>query len=302
MPAASERRILARAAVAVVPLLLISLYPLQKRIENLIAGTRIQSDELLFTSGKALKNMSLGYSSLLADIYWTRAVQYFGGHLSRQDDRVQELAPLLDVTTTLDPQLIVAYRFGGIFLAEERPVGVGRPDLGVRLLQKGIAANPANWHLRYDLGLIYYWNVKDYKMAAQSFWDAGNITGAPEWLKQFAASVAAKGVSRQMSEMMWAEAYQSASDPRLKDNALLHLSALKTQDDLDKLREISAAFRQRFGRPPVSGEELYRAQLVTVVPKDPAGYTYLFDPDGEPHVDPASPEAAQVRQESSREK
>lgn len=297
--ATSERRTITQIAVAAVPLLLMSLFPLQRRIEARIDATRIQSDEMLFTSGKMLKELSLGYGSLLADIYWTRAVQYFGGHLSRRDAHVELLAPLLDVTTTLDPHLIVAYRFGGIFLSEDQPVGAGRPDLGVQLLQKGIVANPANWHLKYDLGLIYYWNVKDYKLAAQSFWDAGNMPGAPEWLKQFAASVAATGISRQTSRMMWTEAYQTATDPRLKENALMHLAVLKTEDDIEQLETISQAYRKRFGRAPISGQELYQSGFVSVVPKDPSGYNYVFDPNGEPHVNPASPEASQVREPSS---
>ena len=37
-------------------------------------------EEVLFLSSpKVLKRASLGYDGLLADIYWTRAVQYFGG-------------------------------------------------------------------------------------------------------------------------------------------------------------------------------------------------------------------------------
>ena len=35
-------------------------------------------DELYFTNGTAVGRMALSYKSLLADIYWIRAVQYFG--------------------------------------------------------------------------------------------------------------------------------------------------------------------------------------------------------------------------------
>jgi hypothetical protein len=35
-------------------------------------------DELYFTSGDAVGRLALSYKSLLADIYWIRAVQYFG--------------------------------------------------------------------------------------------------------------------------------------------------------------------------------------------------------------------------------
>ena len=38
--------------------------------------------EVLYISSPTLvKRMSLGYDGLLADIYWTRAVQYFGDKL-----------------------------------------------------------------------------------------------------------------------------------------------------------------------------------------------------------------------------
>ena len=57
--------------------------------------------------------------ALAADIYWLRVVQHFGGdRLNHRAARPFELLqPLLDLTTTLDPQFTAAYRFGAIFLA-----------------------------------------------------------------------------------------------------------------------------------------------------------------------------------------
>ena len=67
-----------------------------------------------------MKRLSLGYDGLLADIYWTRAVQYFGTRHQQQRAQLQSLlAPLLEITTTLDPQLLVAYQFGANFLRSE---------------------------------------------------------------------------------------------------------------------------------------------------------------------------------------
>ena len=74
--------------------------------------------------------MSLGYDALLADIYWTRAVQYYGAKLPTSDRDFHLLWPLLDVATTLDPHLIAAYHFGSIFLSEKQG-GAGRPDLAL---------------------------------------------------------------------------------------------------------------------------------------------------------------------------
>ena len=48
---------------------------------HVIDGQRrgsVAREALYVTSPTALRRMSLGYTGLLADIYWTRAVQYFG--------------------------------------------------------------------------------------------------------------------------------------------------------------------------------------------------------------------------------
>ena len=102
---------------------------------------------LWFQSGNFLKRVSLGFESLVADVYWIRAVVYYGS-MRRVADRQRDytlLDPLLTFVTTLDPKFRVAYRFGAIFLTEAYPDGPGRPDLAIALLQRGIAANPAAW-------------------------------------------------------------------------------------------------------------------------------------------------------------
>ena len=36
-------------------------------------------DSLYVTSGTALRRLTVGYSALAADLYWIRAIQYYGG-------------------------------------------------------------------------------------------------------------------------------------------------------------------------------------------------------------------------------
>src|SRR3989442_4795458 len=69
-------------------------------------------DEVLYlNSPKWVKRLSLGYTGLLADIYWTRAVQYFGGkHVTAGAEEYKLLYPLLAITTLMRPQLIGAYQ------------------------------------------------------------------------------------------------------------------------------------------------------------------------------------------------
>ena len=113
-------------------LLFVAIAALQARIDVLSSSLMPEQEELLLRSGPLLKKLSLGYDPLLADIYWTRAVQYYGTRVQNRKGTFELLAPLLNITATLDPKLMVAYRFGGIFLSEHPPGGAGRADLAVR--------------------------------------------------------------------------------------------------------------------------------------------------------------------------
>src|SRR5665811_523682 len=100
---------------------------------------RATIEDVLYLKSSQLKWMSLGYTGLMADIYWTRAVQYYGGkHHSAVAPRYELLAPLLDITTDLDPKLVVAYEYGASFLAPKPPEGAGMPDYAVEFVEKGI--------------------------------------------------------------------------------------------------------------------------------------------------------------------
>src|SRR5436853_5422678 len=77
------------------------------RMDQVRAGATLE-EVLYISSPKALKRLSLGYDGLLADIYWTRAVQYFGNRHRGGPENYKLLAPLLEITTYLDPHLVVA--------------------------------------------------------------------------------------------------------------------------------------------------------------------------------------------------
>ena len=149
---------------------LLSVYRLQQAIDLELSSIAGRQEEMLFLpSGKILRRLSAGYSGLIADIYWTRAVQYYGRRRLAHDKNFALLGTLLSMTTDLDPNLLIAYRFGSLFLAGKPPEGAGRPDQAIYLLQRGIVANPDYWRLWQDLGFIYYWDMKDYPRAAAGF-------------------------------------------------------------------------------------------------------------------------------------
>src|SRR5579864_12071 len=90
------------------------------------------SDALFITSPKIIKRASLGFDGLMACIYWTRTVQYFGHRHYYHEHTFNELAPLLEITTALDPHLFPAYQFGASFLAPAPPNGAGQPARAIK--------------------------------------------------------------------------------------------------------------------------------------------------------------------------
>jgi tetratricopeptide (TPR) repeat protein len=276
-------------AIALVPVLFLAIAALQQRIDAKTRAIAHEQEELLLRSGQIAKNLSLGYDSLLADIYWTRAVQYYGARVGTPGANFDLLWPLLDVTTTLDPHLMPAYRFGAVFLSETGEGGAGRPDLAVELVKRGIAANPSDWHLQTDLGFLYYWRMKDYKDAAAAYLEASKNPGAGLWVKYMAARIAQKGGSLETSRMIWSELYESTKDPNIKRTAAQQLQSLKAQDDEAHLDEIAEEYRERFGRYPAAIQDMVGAGLLAGTPVDPAGFAYVLGPDGKSRLSPASP-------------
>jgi hypothetical protein len=232
----AERQCAKLAAATAIPLLLTAVWGVSRLNEPRVEALQPGPDVLNVSSARVIRALSLGYDALMADIYWTRAVQYYGDkrHAVEKDpasQRVEHYAmldPLLEITVALDPQLVVAYKFGAAFLTEPSPRGAGRPDLGVRLLRKAIANNPGQWRLRADLGMIYYEN-RDYRSAAQAYLEGSRLPQADEWMKVMAAKIAQEGGTPAISLFLWTQIYNSTKDPMIRKNALDHLQQLEKE-------------------------------------------------------------------------
>ncbi len=235
---------------------------------------------LYLPSGRLLEKLALTYDTLLADVYWIRAIQHYGGTKRSTDPQKKYdlLYPLLDIVTTLDPRFSIAYRFGAIFLAEAYPNGPGRPDLAVALLKKGIRAQPTKWQYRQDIGFVYYWWLNDYESAAAWFTRASEVPGSPWWLRSLAATTLAQGGERQASRLLWEQLRQTADHDWLRREGERRLAQLAALDELDQLRSVVHDFACRRGAWPASWVDLVRGGYLQQAPVDPAGAPYLLDP------------------------
>lgn len=252
---------------------------LQTRIDGVLGGFRAQEEVLYLWSGRQVKALLPGFEAIAADVYWLRTVQYFGGQRAYSRDKdFALLYPLIDITTTLDPRLEIAYRYGAIFLSEPPPVGAGRPREGIAILERGAQALPASWRLRQDEAFFYYLFLKDAEKASEVLMEASRIPGAAFWLKAMSADLLAKGGDREKSRRMWRQMYEQAEEGILKANAFERLRVLDALDQADRLTAAVAEFERQKGRRPASLAELTASGLAQGPMVDGTGVPFELDP------------------------
>src|SRR5271154_4574012 len=222
----------------------------------------VSQESLYVSSPTVLRRLSLGYTGLLADIYWTRAVQYFGERHHNGSGDFRLLAPLLEVSTELDPRLMPAYQFGANFLAPQPPNGAGLPGAALALMKYGIEHNPDQWRLYYNLGFLYYTELKDYSKAAEAFAQGAQLPVTNPFMPILAARMAQHAGEFDTARMLWSTTYESSKDPRIRQNAVEHLLALQVDEEVTQLERVVEKYRQDRGQSPGSMIDLERAGLI----------------------------------------
>jgi hypothetical protein len=265
------------AALAAIVAVAVALQVIRDRV---FARTPVDAQVLYVSNPEVMRRAALSYDALLADVYWIRALQHYGGERLKPEStrRFDLLFPLLDLTTTLDPRFTVAYRFGAIFLAEPRPAGAGQPEAGINLLKKGVAFQPGHWDYYHDIGFIYYWHLGNYQQAAEWFRRGGELPGAPFWLKTYAGVMLTRGGDREASRALWTHMSQSEESDWVRTMAQLRLAQLDALDQIDVLKKLVGDFTARTGRRAESWEQLAAGGALGGIPVDPAGFPYSLDP------------------------
>lgn len=242
-------------------------------------------EEKLYMSAATVDRLSLGFNGLAADWYWMRSLQYVGRKILGSPEQVQLdnldqlnlvlLAPLLDAATTLDPQFMEPYQYAAVVLPA---IDV---DEAVRIIKKGIAANPDSWRLYHHLGYIY-WQQKNFALAGEAYGHGARLPDAPAWMQVMKARMAGEGGSRETAREIYTRMYEEAGDREVREMARRRLMQLRAFEEMDALRRLMETYKTRTGRCPASWQELQNAFRVLRMRVDSAGAP--LDPAGTPYV------------------
>src|SRR5213594_5220799 len=228
----------------------------QGRIEGLKRDAT--SHALLYLpSGKYLKVMALGFDGLLADMLYLWSIQYYGNYDIK--DRYTYLERIYDqVITELDPHYLDPYLVGALIMTAE----ARKPEMALRLLDKGVRANPDKWIMPFEAGFLCYNDLHDYRRAAAYFEKALAIPDVHPLVRRLHAEMFNRAGDKRMSLMEWLEIYQTTDDPYVHNVAWNHAHDLKVDVDLADLRDAVGRFRAREGRLPRRMQEIVQVGLL----------------------------------------
>jgi len=223
-------------------------------------------------SGKTLKVFSFGYNNLVADLLFIWSIQFYSTYYLT--NRFEFLERVYGTITDITPQYREPYIIGSLIMVyEARDI-----PMALRLLDKGSSTNPGEWLFDHDAGYYCYKFLKDYARAEFYYNRAAAKPGAPAFIKRLNAHMVYLHDDPKVAYRMWIEIYNNARDNLEKGGAYNHLYQIKSEIDLNLLKEKIQTFRQKFRRWPATLAELVAAGLIAAVPRDFAGGEYKYDP------------------------
>jgi hypothetical protein len=211
------------------------------------------SPQVFVPSPSFFLDFSPSFRTSIADAYYLDMVQYYGEHVST-DGRLDSLPQMVDLVTRLSPHFTHAYLFGAFAL-----IDAGRADAGFRILQRGYAANPHDWHFPAYLAYFVYAFARDKnkdQIAARYYEDAANIPGSPAYLARLAADLLSKGGQTKKAIEMWGQVYL-AGDKYSRQKAVAGLEQILPKEKTAREKALAPLY----GTMPRAQFEQLIAQL-----------------------------------------
>jgi hypothetical protein len=225
-----------------------------------------------------LRPTLLGFHHLGADVLWLRVVQVLGDRVVRDKD-YEWLYHALDVITTLDPRYEYAYEAGGTVLAELAL----RVDLSNRLLEKGVGPNPDSWRIPFRLGFNQFFHLDNHLAAAKYMAQAAKVPGEfpigpPAYTARLASRLYVQGKNPDVALEFLDAMLQQTTDEAVRDQLQRRMKRIRLERDLQVLEQAVQNYTQINGKHPNTLSDLVMSGVLTSMPNEPYGGTYLLDP------------------------
>ena len=188
-----------------------------------------------------------------ADIYWIKAILYFGRRIEESgahsiglnlaravkadtlhrlpevNEKYGTLADMLKTVIALDPDFVYPYIFGGLFLS----MAGGLVDEAIELLKLGEERFPDDWRFSFYLGFNYYFFRNDPVMALQEFIRAAVIPGRPVMLYSVIRTITEKESKQNVAESFLKGAVMTVDNEAMQMELKNLLKEIKSRPAMD---------------------------------------------------------------------
>ena len=208
----------------------------------------------LVPSGEVLRDMSLGYRTLAADLLFIRANLYYGRHIVG-DEHMPWLSRFIDVLTTVDPHFKAAYFWGAMVTLYHKRQMAGIPAEVIhranQILEKGMQRFPADHRFPMRIASNLYYELGDRDASLPYFVRAAGLPGAPRWLREKLVDLHTHEGQQQAAQQALRHLVMSTDDPTLNRELRDRLAFLLNDEDRRRLQrvrdELMIEWKREFG-------------------------------------------------------
>jgi len=165
------------------------------------------------------------------------------GHgIQLKSGRLESMPAMVDLVTSLSPHFIRPFSFGAFAL-----VDAGRPDLSMKLLERGFRENPTQWGFPAYLGYFAYQygtGTKAENSRAAAAWDrkAAAVPSSPPYLVRLAAVLSGKGGDVEKAVLLWGQVY-AGGDKYSRQKAIAGLDSILPTDKAARMKAVAPLYQ-----------------------------------------------------------
>ncbi|WP_242339434.1 MULTISPECIES: tetratricopeptide repeat protein [unclassified Anaeromyxobacter] len=240
-------------------------------------------------ASRPLRALSPAVQLSVANYWWLQTVQYLGDQALRRGS-FEQVFPLVDLVTDLDPGHGYAYQTGGLALSSAL-----RLEESDAILKKGMQRGPGWWSYPFYIAFNDFYYRGDYASAARWAEIAARTPGASTRISALALALNVKSGAPEHAVRFIEEMLASATDEGLRAGLEEQYRSARLQHGFAILDAAVERFRAARGHDPARLEDLLAAGLLERVPEEPFGGAYVWR-DGAVHstgrdvrVEPAEP-------------
>jgi hypothetical protein len=229
-------------------------------------------------SVNTMKVLAVDHKQLLSASLMLKVQIYFGGLIDKSANQLQipadypAMSRTIDAALKLDPYNMDGYYFAQSILAWD----VGKADLAIKFLEYGMKYRSWDWQLPYFAGFNYAYFMKDYADAGRMYRRAAKLSGN-EMFMSLAGRYMQRSGRTQMAIAYLDMMAKKVRQLSIKKALLTRRNAFLEVEEIEKSRD---EYLRKYGKLPVSLDDLVLAGFLHDIPKDPYGGKFFIKNDG----------------------